>query len=212
MPKVVDHDCYRRELLTQCLSLFSEKGFRTVTMRQIATNLGVSTGTLYHYFPNKESIFVQLVEEYCSKDVAEFFAQAPMQATLGEKLQAVMAFFLAKYEAYQQQFWIWIDFYQHCRHLGQAGETVFQQFWQQTHQPLMAYLRLPTEQVDCLLTFFDGLLLQCLYGRSEDEIICQAQAFIALCSTWQEIEPTAEVVGSEEGVKKIDHDVTGRSK
>ena len=73
MPKIVDHDRYRHELLAQCLSLFAEKGFGAVTMRQIADSLGVSTGTLYHYFPNKESIFAQLVEVYCSKDVADFF-------------------------------------------------------------------------------------------------------------------------------------------
>lgn len=191
MPKIVDHNSYRRELLTQCLSLFAEKGFGVVTMRQIANNLGVSTGTLYHYFPNKESIFVQLVEEYCSKDVAEFFAQAPAQATLGQKLQNVMAFFLANYGAYQQQFLIWIDFYQQCRHAGNAGETVLHQFWQQTHQQLAAYLQLAPEQVDCLLTFLDGLLLQCLYGRNEVDITGQAHAFIDLCEHWQRLESTA---------------------
>lgn len=188
MPKIVDHDAYRRELLAQCLSLFAEKGFGVVTMRQVANSLGVSTGTLYHYFPNKESIFVQLVEEYCSKDVAEFFAQAPVQATLGQKLQTVMTFFLTKYEAYQQQFLIWIDFYQHCRHTGNASETVLQQSWQQTHQQLAAYLQIAPEQVDCLLTFLDGLLLQCLYGRSQAEITCQAHAFITLCENWQGVE------------------------
>jgi AcrR family transcriptional regulator len=180
MPKIVDHERYRRELLAQCLSLFAEKGFGAVTMRQIAASLGVSTGTLYHYFPNKESIFVQLVEEYCSKDVAQFFAQAPTAATPEARLQHVMAFFLANYGAYQQQFLIWIDFYQHCQHTDHEGDTVLQQFWQQTHQQLVTYLQIAPEAVDCLLTYLDGLLLQCLYGRSEAEIARQTQAFCQL--------------------------------
>jgi len=180
MPKIVDHERYRRELLAQCLSLFAEKGFGAVTMRQIAASLSVSTGTLYHYFPNKESIFVQLVEEYCNKDVAQFFAQAPTAATPEARLQHVMAFFLANYGAYQQQFLIWIDFYQHCRHIGYEGDTVLQQFWQQTHQQLVTYLQIAPEAVDCLLTYLDGLLLQCLYGRSEADIARQIKTFCQL--------------------------------
>jgi len=149
-------------------------------MRQIADSLGVSTGTLYHYFPNKESIFAQLVEVYCSKDVADFFAQAPAQVPLPDKLHFVMAFFLRNYGAYQQQLLIWVDFFQHCRHTGNTNVTVLQQFWQETHQQLAAYLQLPSDQIDCLLTFLDGLLLQCLYGRNGDEITQQAETFATL--------------------------------
>ncbi|RZM75012.1 TetR/AcrR family transcriptional regulator [Leptolyngbya iicbica] len=180
MPKIVDHDRYRRELLAQCLSLFAEQGFGAVTMRQIAGSLGVSTGTLYHYFPNKESIFVQLVEEYCNQDVPKFFAQAPIDATPEEKLRCVMAFFLANYQAFQQQLLIWIDYYQHCQYAGKDSNTVLQQFWQQTQQQLGAYLQWPPEQVDGLLIYLDGLLLQCLYGRSETDIARQIDAFCQL--------------------------------
>ncbi|MEM6838950.1 MAG: TetR/AcrR family transcriptional regulator [Cyanobacteria bacterium P01_C01_bin.120] len=180
MPKIVDRDRYRRELLAQCLSLFAEQGFGTVTMRQIARSLQVSTGTLYHYFPSKAAIFVQLVEEYCSKDVAAFFAQAPVQATLREKLLNIMAFCLKNYGSYQQQFLIWVDFYQHCQQAGHPDVTVLRQFWQRTQQQLVTYLQLPLVQVDCLLVFLDGLLLQCLYGRSEAEIAQQAAAFVEL--------------------------------
>ena len=38
-------------------------------MRQIAGGLKVSTGTLYHYFPNKQALFEQLVEEICQQDI-----------------------------------------------------------------------------------------------------------------------------------------------
>ena len=83
MPKIVDHDQYRKELLSKCLTLFAERGYGSVTMRQIGQGLGVSTGTLYHYFPSKESILIQLVEELCEQDIATFFAQAPREVALG---------------------------------------------------------------------------------------------------------------------------------
>jgi AcrR family transcriptional regulator len=180
MPKIIDHQSHRQDLLRQCLSLFAEHGFKTLTMRQIASSLGVSTGTLYHYFPNKESIFVQLVEEFCEKDIDAFFAQAPVEASLEEKLRQIMAFFLQQYSSYQQQMLIWIDFYQYSQQSGEPAVDVLQQFWVTTHQRLSQYLRLPAEQIDCFLTYIDGLLLQCLYGRDEVAIAQQAEVFITL--------------------------------
>ncbi len=62
-PKYVDHNQYRRELLHQCFDLVAEKGYAAITMRQLAEHLGVSMGTLYHYFKDKQTLFEQLVEE-----------------------------------------------------------------------------------------------------------------------------------------------------
>ena len=77
MPKIVDHDRYRKELLSGCFTLFAERGYGSITMRQIAKALGVSTGTLYHYFPSKESIFMQLVQDSFERNISTFLAQAP---------------------------------------------------------------------------------------------------------------------------------------
>jgi AcrR family transcriptional regulator len=69
MPKIVDHDRYRKELLGKCFDLFAAKGYGSITMREIAQGLGVSTGTLYHYFPNKKVLFEQLIEQMAERDV-----------------------------------------------------------------------------------------------------------------------------------------------
>ena len=45
-------------------------------MRQLAQKLGISTGTLYHYFPSKEAIFLQLVKELAQRDLSNFMIQA----------------------------------------------------------------------------------------------------------------------------------------
>jgi AcrR family transcriptional regulator len=39
MPKSVDHIQYRKELLNKCFNLFAEKGYGSITMRQIARGL-----------------------------------------------------------------------------------------------------------------------------------------------------------------------------
>ncbi len=54
----------RRTLLDAALRLFSRQGYRATTVRDIAKAAGVSTGNLYHHFPDKEAIFRTLLDEY----------------------------------------------------------------------------------------------------------------------------------------------------
>ena len=54
----------RRQVLEAALQLFSHQGFRATTVREIAEQAGVSTGNVYHHFPDKESIFRSLLDEF----------------------------------------------------------------------------------------------------------------------------------------------------
>jgi len=54
----------RREVLDAALRLFSKHGFRATTVREIADAARVSTGNVYHHFPDKESIFRSLLDEF----------------------------------------------------------------------------------------------------------------------------------------------------
>ena len=54
----------RRLVLDAALHLFAHQGFRATSVRDIAERAGVSTGNLYHHFPDKESIFRELLDEY----------------------------------------------------------------------------------------------------------------------------------------------------
>jgi len=54
----------RRQVLDAALRLFSTRGFRATSVRDIAEAAGVSTGNLYHHFPDKEAIFRTLLDEY----------------------------------------------------------------------------------------------------------------------------------------------------
>ena len=54
----------RRLVLDTALDLFAHQGYRATTMRDIADRAGVSTGNVYHHFPDKEAIFRALLDEY----------------------------------------------------------------------------------------------------------------------------------------------------
>ncbi|HEX7418933.1 MAG TPA: TetR/AcrR family transcriptional regulator [Thermoanaerobaculia bacterium] len=53
----------RRQVLDAALQLFSRHGYRATSVRDIAEKAGVSTGNVYHHFPDKETIFKTLLEE-----------------------------------------------------------------------------------------------------------------------------------------------------
>lgn len=69
MPKIVDHDQYRAELLHGSFALFARHGYANLSMRHIAQELGVSTGTLYHYFPSKDALFDALARTLSEQDL-----------------------------------------------------------------------------------------------------------------------------------------------
>ena len=54
----------RDEILAAAGALFAEEGYRNTSMREVAAASGILAGSLYHHFPSKEAIAVELVEEY----------------------------------------------------------------------------------------------------------------------------------------------------
>ena len=56
MPKIVDHELRRQELLAATWRVIARTGIVGVTTREIAREAGFSTGVLAHYFADKEDI------------------------------------------------------------------------------------------------------------------------------------------------------------
>jgi AcrR family transcriptional regulator len=54
----------REQILDAALNLFSHRGFRATSVRDIAAAAGVSTGNVYHHFPDKETILRLLLARY----------------------------------------------------------------------------------------------------------------------------------------------------
>lgn len=54
----------RAAILEAALQLFSSQGYHGTSIRDVAEAAGVSTGNVYHHFPDKESIFRTLLDQY----------------------------------------------------------------------------------------------------------------------------------------------------
>lgn len=51
-------------ILQAALRLFSKQGYRGTSIREIALEAGLSTGNVYHHFPDKEALFTTLLGQY----------------------------------------------------------------------------------------------------------------------------------------------------
>jgi len=88
----------RRDLIQAAVELFSEKGFRKATMREISSRAGYAAATIYHYFPNKEKILYGYFEEK-QRELIRSIEDIPdfNEFTLKEKLQVQLETLLDLY-------------------------------------------------------------------------------------------------------------------
>ena len=62
MPKVVDHEQRRRELVEAAWRVIAAVGIDEVTVREIARESGYSSGVLAHYFESKDDLLVHALK------------------------------------------------------------------------------------------------------------------------------------------------------
>jgi AcrR family transcriptional regulator len=63
MDQLKHGDRQRRKILDTSQKLFLRDGYSKTTIRKIVAETGLTTGTLYHFFRNKEDILVTLMNE-----------------------------------------------------------------------------------------------------------------------------------------------------
>jgi AcrR family transcriptional regulator len=78
-------------ILDAALHLFSRQGYRGTSIREIATEAGLSTGNVYHHFPDKETLFTTLLATYWEAiDSPEFpFNKALAAGAFPDDLEAL---------------------------------------------------------------------------------------------------------------------------
>ena len=164
MPKIVDHEQYRQKLLSQCFDLFAQKGYASITMRQVAQELGVSTGTLYHYFSSKDALFEQLVEQITQQDLLGATVELENLPTLADRIEALFSFVAQHEDYFNKQMLIWMDFYQQQDSEKIRQNTTFHRLNEQIRQAIAQMLGVEDPQlVVFVLSLIEGLIQERLF-------------------------------------------------
>jgi AcrR family transcriptional regulator len=84
LPEGVTPPGTRGRILRAALALFSEYGFHSASVRQIAAKVGINPATLYAHYPSKEHILAELVllgHQELDRRLRNALASAPPDAT-----------------------------------------------------------------------------------------------------------------------------------
>ena len=65
----------KEHILLISLNLFSQKGFKEVTMKEIVDKTGLSKGAFYHYFSSKEQVFSEVISHFFTGVMTEDYNQ-----------------------------------------------------------------------------------------------------------------------------------------
>lgn len=165
MPKIVDRDQYRKELLGKCFDLFAEKGYTSITMREVAQGIGVSTGTLYHYFPTKEALFEQLVEEVSQQNVLMAMTELKGAQTFVERMELLGRFLDENKEHLIKETYIFVDFCQHYGSKVLQSSNAHKRAEERYQQALSELFGISEPALlNFVMSLFQGLILNLLLG------------------------------------------------
>jgi len=80
-------------ILDAAAAEMAAKGYHLATVKEIAARAGVATGTVYVYFPNKESLCHALVDRLVEKVIVAVIAERQHVTSLLDKLKVSLSVF-----------------------------------------------------------------------------------------------------------------------
>lgn len=83
-PLIIDKDEKKRQILKAALSVFSRSGYHESTIAAIAHEAGIGKGTVYEYFKDKETLFMELFS-FLIEDHLQYLAIGKPQSNAPEK-------------------------------------------------------------------------------------------------------------------------------
>ncbi len=167
MPKIVDHEKYRNELLSGSFACFADKGYSQLTMRDLAKHLGVSTGTLYHYFPSKEMIFEQLVDYQAEQDIL-LASSLKRPGSLEQKIEAMLELLVIHQDYLLQQTCLWLEFGRHNGYDALINNPAVARSFVRYRKWLAEYIEIDDEpRITFICSYLNGLLLDLMFQPKE---------------------------------------------
>jgi AcrR family transcriptional regulator len=173
MPKIVDHDQRRRELLQATATVIATEGIQAATVRRIALKAGCTTGLVTHYFAGKDELVIGALRHVHSAAADRMVARTK-QTTGMDALRAVLMEALPISSAGQFEWRVWLSFWGMAWTSGPLSaehRERYELWWRLINHLLRDTARLGQippgldlrEATDQLVALVDGLGLQVIY-------------------------------------------------
>lgn len=83
----------RQRILLSARKLVAEGGFRAAQIAAVAADAGLSTGSIYRYFPSKAELFVEVLGEAVKHEIDILRSVVRSEGTAGERLRRAVESF-----------------------------------------------------------------------------------------------------------------------
>ena len=90
MPRLVDHDARKRELLDASLALVAAEGIEAATLRRLARAADCTTGAITYYFEGRDALLVAMLRRAHQTTGGRMLRAAGRGASPRERLWAVL--------------------------------------------------------------------------------------------------------------------------
>jgi AcrR family transcriptional regulator len=111
MPKLVDHEARRGEVAAAACRVLAERGCDGATIREVAREVGCSTGVLAHYFADKAEMLGYALKRAGEQTGARMDVRIASAATAAEALRAVLDEALPLDAVRRDEWRVWIAFW-----------------------------------------------------------------------------------------------------
>ncbi len=174
MPRHVDHDERREEIVLGVIAVMAEQGFAAVSLRSVAQAAGVSMGRVQHYFSSK----VELIQNACKLFIQRATAQHVESGNLPrqERLEALLTMGIPGSADERIGTAVWYEFVT----AGTKDDTIADLVaaaWRDRHDNIVALLDIDddrrsltaAEMAKLLAATSDGLAIAAMLGRISGE-------------------------------------------
>lgn len=176
MPKIVDHDQRRREIVEATWKIIASDGIESVTMRHVAHQMGMANGALTRYFASKGEILGAALARAFDATSQRFAAVGGHDLRGSAALRAFLHEAFPFEEAARREALIIIPFFEHAQH-DESLRTLWDEClgaWEKLMSRMFAEMIEDGEArpdldkqaaLDLLFTVISGVQAQTLLGR-----------------------------------------------
>ncbi|MBW2270609.1 MAG: TetR/AcrR family transcriptional regulator [Deltaproteobacteria bacterium] len=102
MPKLVDRDAQRRQILAAARAVFAEHGLEGTGLTHVAEAAGMGRSSLYHYYPDQAALVQDLLRDLLAEEEALFRAALEGEGTSSQRLEGFLRAQLGYFDAWCQ--------------------------------------------------------------------------------------------------------------
>ncbi len=163
----------KAQIIQAALEVFVQKGYYAANVSDVATKASVSQGTIYHYFPSKDDLFLAAYETWEIQSLySEIHRALETSKSPGEQLRALAQAVGTRMAQSVAMLPANVEFWSHISR-NEAVQKSFQHLFAEMRRALAQIIQEgiargeftatdPDNTASLLIAFYDGLVLQWL--------------------------------------------------